>query len=238
MDNETKLMLYVDRLGRKKLGHKELGVWVKITDLSRNILALKQYIRYKDVIDVKWAWTDEEIKHYTTTDEYKQLVAEIDRVKAKFAELNSGLVLTYTSRARSLQKQLDSWNGVASIKKIGDKLFLQCRNEISKEKYPEAPDPDDASLDQFRRFLLAQDLSHNPTVATPGLSDHGQLRAIDFYIKQGGKLIAYSNTQTIKTVWDDPGWTAKLKTAVTQASERFEGPLPNPYEPWHYRYRP
>jgi len=44
----------------------------------------------------------------------------------------------------------------------------------------------------------------------PVFSPHGQMRAFDFQVKQGEKIIAGTNTATIKDVWDQQGWTEKL----------------------------
>jgi hypothetical protein len=55
---------------------------------------------------------------------------------------------------------------------------------------------------------------------------------------KGGRLVAGTSTSTIAERWDEPGWTAKLKEAVTAAGGKFKGPLEEPYEPWHYEYVP
>ncbi len=237
-DADTKAKFYIDRLARKKLGDKALGAWMAITDPPRNVLALRSYLLRADLIDAKWAWSDEEIKNYYTTDEYRQLSAEMVLVKRKFAELNPGFELAVAPQVRSLQTQLHLWNHTDTVKEIGGKLWAQCLKEIAKDLYPDAVEPDEASLARFQAFLVAQNLSGNPTVATPGLSDHGQLRALDFFIRKDRAIIADAKSATIKTAWDDAGWTAKLKTAVNQASAKFHGPLPAPYEPWHYTYKP
>ena len=41
----------------------------------------------------------------------------------------------------------------------------------------------------------------------------------------------------VKAVWEGQGWCERLVYAVRTASDRFEGPLVNPNEPWHYEYR-
>ena len=102
--------------------------------------------------------------------------------------------------------------------------------------FPETPDS--ASVERFRAFLQRCELAEDrvPTVAVPGLSKHGQLRAFDFKIKEGRRIVAGTLSATIPTVWDNTGWTDKLYDAVMSVSDRFVGPLPSPYEPWHYNY--
>lgn len=71
-------------------------------------------------------------------------------------------------------------------------------------------------------------------VATPGLSDHGQARAIDFRIVTAGgeKVIGASNPSR----WEESGWADKLNAAIRSGSSHFDGPLS--YEPWHYEFNP
>ena len=77
-----------------------------------------------------------------------------------------------------------------------------------------------------------------PTIAAPGLSLHGQMRAVDFQVHQPGRVVAGPSTATIATDWAAAGWAAKLDAAVREASERFVGPQASPPAPWHYTYVP
>ena len=74
-------------------------------------------------------------------------------------------------------------------------------------------------------------------LAAPGLSMHGQSRAIDFQIMKGGRIVAATEVGAVEREWDAAGWTRKLRQAVLAASPRFKGPLAAPDEPWHYEYR-
>ena len=39
------------------------------------------------------------------------------------------------------------------------------------------------------------------------------------------------------TVWRGPdNWSNRLSAAITSVSSDWDGPLPNPDEPWHYTY--
>ena len=86
-------------------------------------------------------------------------------------------------------------------------------------------------------MLVEAGLSGSPSNATPGLSQHGQAKAFDFVVSRGRDVVAGTVTATIQEKWEDAGWTAKLKQAVQDAGGKFVGPLPAPYEPWHYIYK-
>ena len=73
-------------------------------------------------------------------------------------------------------------------------------------------------------------------LAAPGLSLHGQARAIDFQVMQHDRIVAGPEVATVTTVWSEQGWSRKLHDAVQ--GTRFKGPLAMPNEPWHYEYQP
>jgi hypothetical protein len=122
------------------------------------------------------------------------------------------------------------------VTQAADALFAAVEKELASPGYK--AQPDEAGLRKFQNFLSNQNLEVAPTVATPGLSQHGQLRAFDFKITQNGQIIATTDSSTVETVWDAQGWTRKLNAAVTSASRKFAGPLASPREPWHYTYIP
>jgi hypothetical protein len=90
----------------------------------------------------------------------------------------------------------------------------------------------------MEQLLLAHVPVPTPTMAAPGLSPHGQMRAIDFQVHKDGAVVAGTRTATMAEDWDGAGWSAKLESAVRAASRRFVGPLESPREPWHYTYAP
>jgi len=71
-----------------------------------------------------------------------------------------------------------------------------------------------------------------PTSAAPGTSDHGQMRAVDFVVMKNGKTIADVVSSTIIPNWRVPGWEKALIDAAS--TTKLKGPLPTPYEPWHW----
>jgi hypothetical protein len=64
------------------------------------------------------------------------------------------------------------------------------------------------------------------------------MRAIDFQVHQGGRVVAGPTTATIATDWAAAGWAAKLDAAVREASKKLVGPQASPPAPWHYTYVP
>jgi hypothetical protein len=60
------------------------------------------------------------------------------------------------------------------------------------------------------------------------------MHAVDFVVLKDGETIAGTDTQTIQSNWEATGWKDKLLEAVTKSASWFDGPLSQPYEPWHY----
>ena len=220
----------------EKLDPKVAGAIPKIEGTARRLLALRGYLRSRAGLNSKWSWTAEEIARYKQSVEYRAAMAEVEKVKAKFAEQNPGYSIEVNTEVRTLEAQIASWNSTASVAQASESLLAATEKELSAPAYQEPSD--DASLRRFQNFLSNQNLPVTPTVAAPGLSQHGQLRAFDFKIKKGNEIIATTESSTIKTVWDAQGWTRKLNAAVTAASRKFAGPLASPREPWHYSYVP
>ena len=90
--------------------------------------------------------------------------------------------------------------------------------------------------DSFANFLLEHSPLPAPTIAAPGLSPHGQMRAVDFHVESDGSTVAGPDTQTIESIWLAAGWRDKLSAAVIASGAEFVGPLEKPDEPWHYSY--
>jgi hypothetical protein len=220
----------------KKLDPRVLGTLAKIDGAARRLLALRMYLRSQSTLISRWSWSAEEIQAYRQSTEYENAIAEVEKVRKKFAELNPGYSLYVNTEVRSLEAQIKNWNETKSVQAAGDELLASALTEISDRAYKEVPDG--PSLLRFERFLMNHKVVPVPTVAGPGLSPHGPLRAFDFQIQQGDKLIAGTDAALIQDVWDGQGWTQKLHTAMTAASRKFTGPLSSPREPWHYTYTP
>ena len=211
----------------------------RIPNVSRRLLAMKYYLhRDEEEINRKWAWTEEEAREYRKSDEYKQALEEVAGVRQAFARLNPGYQLQVDLEIRSLSSQIGKWNSVRSIGEGADELMKTALAFIADSLATPVSENNQGDLARFLAFLHAFEPKRHPTVAVPGLSQHGQLRAFDFRVSRGGRVIAGASTSSIRTAWDDAGWTAKLCEAILAVSPKFEGPLLQPYEPWHYEYRP
>ncbi|MEO5931543.1 MAG: hypothetical protein ABIR47_16535 [Candidatus Kapaibacterium sp.] len=233
---DAKLRIYMDDLG-KGFDKRVQEVLPKIDGVPRRLLAIRYYMRRRGDMRTKWTWTPKQIARYKKSSEYSRSMAEVDSVKAKFNILNPGYNLTTNIEVRTLDDQIRNWNQTPSIFVCANDLMASCINAIA-DSVLYLEDPDRASLARFARFLDGYKPSQVPTVAVPGFSQHGQLRAFDFVVRSGERVIAGTETGSIRSAWDRAGWTAKLHDAVTQGSKRFVGPLASPREPWHYTYQP
>lgn len=233
-EENRKLYTYLEAAS-KPLDPRMRGALMQITELPRRVLALKYYLRRRDMRSA-WTWTPRQIMRYKRSLEYLRAVSEVEKVKAKFGELNPGYTLKVNTEVRSLTEQIRLWNQTPSIIATGKGILSSCLKVISDTTYSEEPDKSDIS--RFIKFLGSCKAPMIPTVAVPGFSQHGQLRAFDFVIWQGDKIVAGTDAGSVGAVWDRSGWTAKLQEAITQASDHFTGPLAAPREPWHYTYNP
>ena len=234
-----KLTFYIDLI-IVKLRPEQWGVLdVEIPHPGRMILAVRSYLRAAEKpgsLENQWTWPKERIEEYERSEDYRKATAEVHKVKVEFARRNPGYALEGDVKVRSLSEQVLLWNKNESVLKLGEELRKKALREIMRPRYPEYPDEE--NLSAFKHYLMTVALSGEPTNAAPGLSRHGQGRACDFTIKKDKKKIA--STGAAQKNWDFPGWTTKLKQAVTAATKKLEGPLryPKIYEPWHYVYKP
>jgi hypothetical protein len=91
------------------------------------------------------------------------------------------------------------------------------------------------ALADFATVLTKLRKSGEVKTATPGISDHGQARAIDFSVvnARGTTVVGAGGARA----WRSGGWDAALREAM-RPSRHFHGPLRHPDEPWHYTFRP
>jgi hypothetical protein len=195
------------------------------------LLALRRYIRKGEELNTQWVWDHQQIKAYEESPKATKVRAEIAKVKKKFEELNPGYTLA-TSPIRDLARQVRLWKGNHTVHAAGVSLREKCLKEVSLASYPDVPTEDDTK--KFNRFLGHCAVHPEPTSAAPGLSDHGQMHAVDFIIMQGQKKIADTVSSNISAQWVLPGWEKKLTNAIKSSGSRFKGPLQHPHEPWHY----
>lgn len=206
----------------------------QIDGTPRRLLAARSYLRTGDALRSRWSWTTEEIEKHARSPEYHALLAETEKVRARFESQNPGYSLYANTEARSLELQIIRFNTNKSVGAVAAILHKQALTEIGKPAYGSLDQADD--VERFKSFLARWRPPTAAPLAAPGISRHGQLRAIDFQIMKGGAVVAPTETATVKRSWDAPEWTKKLQDAV--AGSNFRGPLQSPYEPWHYEYDP
>ncbi len=209
----------------------------RIRTPARRLLAVKYYLNRSDSIIVdRWAWDAEATARFKRSAAHGIARAELRALQRSFAERNPGYELRVRMEIRTLGDQIGKWNGVRSVGEAARELEDSCRVLAADTTAPLDSIPTEASVDRFIAFLRAFEPHRIPTVAVPGLSQHGQLRAFDFKVTRRGRLVAGGSSAAIAREWDGPGWTARLCEAIGAASDRFTGPLNDPYEPWHYSF--
>lgn len=211
--------------------------------LALQLLALRRYLRLSNKIGdekiaANWSWKNSEIPGKEKEEPAKTLYAEARKAQAAFSTANPGYQIVVTP-IRSLERQVKLWNenekGLAASKRLLEDMV----KELNKNKYKDKTDAEIAVM--FGPKLQWAEVDPEPTNAVPGTSGHGRGIAVDFVVKKGNKVVAAIKTKYkkdgklhsyTKDKWDGAGWTEKLKQACSVT--RLEGPLKNPYEPWHW----
>lgn len=217
---------------QKQLPAQAAAVLPKIDGAPRQLLAARAYLRAGDALERRWSWSAEQIAAYQQSPEYRALTTDIERVEARFAAQNPGYELYENTEVRSLDLQLQRWNSNRSVATVAQALHRDVLKEIASMRT--SPDANNAS--RLAKFLQSWRPPVAASLATPGLSLHGQLRAIDFQVTKDGAIIAGTDVAAARRVWENSGWSKKLQAAI--AGSRFRGPLQSPNEPWHYEYVP
>lgn len=218
------------------LGAEQTEALSKIRDAERRDLATVYYLRAGDSIAERWSWSQRRIDEFSRSAEYSRILADIDKVRARFSADNPGFGLRVNTQIRSLETQIRRWAEVPSIGAAAAELKTAARNELLRRDYE--AEPTAAGVAKFKVFLMGWRPSRPPTLAAPGMSLHGRSRAFDFDIVDiRGNVVATSESASVARIWDGEGWTTRLSRAVLAASGRFIGPLAAPREPWHYEYR-
>lgn len=230
--HDDKVERYVQSMAAK-LEKDERAALNRIATLDRKLLALRAYVRAGKNLDSRWSWSDEQIQAYAASAEFESLLADIDAITKEFERRNPGYTLYANTQVRSLDTQIERWNSNARVGATAGQFF-----EVVRKSLGDSPrQPNAAALEHFEQLLKETRPSPPSPLAAPGLSMHGQSRAIDFQIMKGGRIVAATEVGAVEREWDAAGWTRKLKQAVLAASPRFKGPLAAPDEPWHYEYR-
>lgn len=210
------------------------AVLPSIDNAPRRLLAVRGYLRAGEKLATRWSWSAQQIAIYETTDEYRELLAEVEHVQARFESGNPGYSLYANTQTRSLDLQLQRWNENTSVGAIARVLHQAVGDELRAGGYPQHANA--AAAQKLAEFVRSWRPPRAIPLAAPGLSLHGQSRAIDFQVVKGDAVIAGTKIADVARVWERQGWARKLNAAV--AGSRFAGPLQSPNEPWHYEYVP
>jgi hypothetical protein len=215
------------------LGTRERATLAAIPELDRRLLALRAYVRAGSTVGARWSWTDEEIRTYERSDEYRRLLADLERVRAEFERRNPGYTLYANTEVRSFDVQLERWNSNPRVGKTAAALLEAARANLVRS----SEEPNATSIESFRRFLTSWRPAPAAPLAAPGLSAHGRMRAVDFQIMRAGRIVAATEIAAVARDWEAAGWARKLEQAIVASRTHFEGPLKSPNEPWHYEYK-
>lgn len=230
---EQRLEQYLDRVTATLPVHA-VDTLTKIEGTPRRLLAARSYLRAGEGLGTRWSWSAEEIRAHMKSAEYRALIAETEQVRRRFEAQNPGYTLYANTEARSLELQITRYNTNKSVARAAYHLQKSALAEVFRPEYDSPADAN--SVERFKRFLTGWRPPTAAALAAPGISRHGQLRAIDFQIMKDGAIVAPTETATVKRNWDAPGWTEKLQAVMS--GTKFRGPLRSPYEPWHYEYEP
>ncbi len=203
---------------------------------GQRLLAARAYLRASSQLEGRWSWSATEAAAFEASPEKHALDAAIARVRCQFEADNPGHTLWINSEFRSLDVQLERWNGNETIALAGAQLLSAVRRALAASGPDRAGSTADVSV--LRSLLLEHKPSPVPTLAAPGLSPHGRMRAIDFQVESSGRIVAGTDSASIAADWLAAGWKARLQAAVSAADAGFQGPLTTPDEPWHYEFRP
>jgi hypothetical protein len=202
----------------------------RIRSADRQLLALRSYLLAGASLSARWSWLQEKLTAYPSSAEGKAAAADLDSVIATFARANPGYELQVNRQPRSLEVQLARWNENASVAIVAAALVTALDRRFADSRSP--------TTAQLQDALVQWTPDTSAALAAPGLSAHGQGRALDFSVTHNGRIVAGIEAASARAQWDAAGWTAKLHAAVVASGKPFVGPLQLPYEPWHYAYTP
>lgn len=200
----------------------------------RKMLATRAYLRADKALLSRWSWSEQQIADYQASVEYKALLNAVAAVNDRFAARNPGYSLFVNTQVRSLDLQLQRWNENPGVGQAAERIYVVVGDELRNGEYPAVPDS--AATRRFVVFLKDLPPAIPVPLAAPGLSLHGQSRALDFQVRKGARTVAGPEVASVAGVWEKQGWARKLHEAVDPARGVFVGPLRSPNEPWHYEY--
>jgi GNAT superfamily N-acetyltransferase len=210
------------------------GAAAAIPDPGRRLLAVRAYLRAGEGLAARWSWSSGEASAFNDSAPSRELQRAISVVQCVFNAANPGYSLYVNPEFRNIGIQLERWNQNESVGLAARRLLAQLRREAATAGVADG----DAAVGtaRLRLYLSNHAPEPVPTLAAPGLSPHGQVRAIDFQVRRGDRIIASTRAAAIESEWERTGWAKRLADAVVASGEAFEGPLRSPREPWHFSY--
>jgi hypothetical protein len=219
-----------------ELDPRAASALASIDGTGRRLLAMRGYLRSSPTLAERWSWSAAEVAAYQASPEKHALEAAIAQVRCRFEAANPGNTLWVNPEFRSLDLQVERWNENETVGRAGENLLVAARSLLSSS------DPDGVvtatEVAALRSLLLGHQPAPIPTLAAPGLSPHGRMRAIDFQVESSGRIVAGTDSAAIASEWIAAGWKARLQAAIVAADVGLHGPLATPDEPWHYDFRP
>jgi hypothetical protein len=201
---EQRLEQYLDRVSATLPVHA-VETLTKIEGTPRRLLAARSYLRAGEGLGTRWSWSAEEIRAHLKSAEYRALIAETEQVRRRFEAQNPGYTLYANTEARSLELQITRYNTNKSVERAANHLQKSALAEVFRPEYDSPADAN--SVERFKKFLTGWRPPTAAALAAPGISRHGQLRAIDFQIMKDGAIVAPTETATVKRKRDEPGGT-------------------------------
>jgi hypothetical protein len=220
----------------KRLDRRMQHAMSGIDGVPKRLLALKYYLKRGRAIRSSWAWTKQQTLQYKKSSAYAKSIDAVNDVIKTFERDNPGYGLKVNTDVRGLGDQVGLWNTTRSVHTAAGVLYDDMTGILGDSAWPAAPNTN--ALRKFESVLLKTPVAIVPTVAVPGFSRHGQLRAFDFVIMKGQSVVAGIEAESASQIWDAAGWTRRLRDAIAGTTDSFHGPLSTPYEPWHYEYIP
>jgi hypothetical protein len=185
-----------------------------------------QNIENRDLASL-WSWTAEQVHESLRAlpsedgalGVASRLLNEAARVQRAFASANPGYTLAI-SPPRALERQVVLWKDSLDARVAARDLFDRAVKELSSQTYDLPAEL--ARIVEFSQWLERSRVTPEPGNAAPGISEHGQMRAVDFIVMQGRRIVADTQRATIASAWTAPGWATRLAAAT--AGTQLVGP--------------
>ena len=194
-----------------ELDPRAASALASIDGTGRRLLAARAYLRAAPQMAERWSWSAAEAAAFEASPEKRELDAAIARVRCSFEAGNPGSTLWVNPEFRSLDVQLERWNGNETVGRAGERPARRSGAGCIPRRTSRADGSASADVASLRSLLLDHQPEPVPTLAAPGLSPHGRMRAIDFQVESSGRIVAGTESEAIASEWIAAGWKARLQ---------------------------